>query len=109
MSTNLKVYVAGPYSQGDTGANVHEAIRVTNHLADLGYTPYCPHLSHFWHLVHPRPYEYWLEYDIEFLLVCDVLLRLPGYSSGADAEVDIAKKNHMPVYYSVEELRADNE
>ncbi len=99
-----KVFISGPYTNGDTGYNVNRAIEVADILADLGFAPYVPHLTHFWHIMSPKPYEFWLELDKEFLLCCDCVLRLAGKSSGADAEVELAKKRNIPVYFSIEEL-----
>jgi hypothetical protein len=99
LDESMKVYVAGPYTKGDVAVNVRDAIIATNELLDLGYIPYCPHLSHFWHLVTPRPYEDWLAIDMEWLRECDTVLRLDGESSGADLEVAEAKILGMEVYY----------
>jgi hypothetical protein len=94
-----KVYVAGPYTHGNTANNVAEAIRISTKLIDLGYAPFCPHLNHFLHMHKPQPYEKWLEIDIEFLKTCNYLLRLPGISSGADREVEVAEYVGIPVLY----------
>ena len=103
----IRVYVAGPYTHGDVAANVHRAIEVGNNLSLLGYTPLVPHLSHLWHLIFPRTYEFWLEYDLQWLAVCDCLLRIPGKSTGADKEVKFAIARGIPVYYSIDELELE--
>jgi hypothetical protein len=97
-----KVYVAGPYSVGEALTNVHNAIAVAERLADLGFAPFVPHLNHFWHVISPRTYEFWMGLDLEFLPVCDVLLRLPGESLGADREMERAVMLGIPVFHSVE-------
>ena len=99
-----KVYIASPYTIGDVAVNVRAQLQVFDILADNGFCPFAPLLSHFQHMYHPRPYEDWLKFDYEWILVCDYLLRLPGESSGADKEVELAKKNNIPVFYSVEDL-----
>lgn len=88
----VRVYVAGPYSKPDPVENSNRAIRVCTDLLDAGYAPFCPHLSLAWHLVTPRPYETWLEYDFEWIRACDVLYRLSGESKGADREEVFAKE-----------------
>ena len=94
----MKVYVAGPYTNGDVAANVANAIRAANKILDAGHTPFVPHLFHFWHLVYPRRYEDWTAMDMEWLKFCDVIVRLPGESRGADMEVAWAKSKKMAVY-----------
>ena len=99
-----RIYIAGPYTQGDVALNVRKAFEVANELADLGFAPYVPHATHFWHMLFARPYEFWLELDNEFLPVCDAVLRMPGKSDGADKEVLLAKELGIPVFETVEEL-----
>jgi hypothetical protein len=101
-----KVYIAGPYSQGDVAVNVRQALVAAEAVATMGAVPFIPHLSHFWHLVFPRPYAFWLEYDRQFLPDCQVLLRLPGESSGADHEVRVAETLGIPVVHSLDTLHA---
>jgi Domain of unknown function (DUF4406) len=104
-SGKLIVYIAGPYSLGgDVGHNVHQAMHMWRLLWDHGYIPYCPHWSHFQHLVTPLAYEDWLDYDREFLAFCDVLMRMEGESKGADLEVKLALELHIPVVNSLQAL-----
>jgi len=93
----MKVYIAGPYSTEDPIKNTARAIRAGNELLNRGYCPFIPHLSHFWHLQHPQEWATWIEYDIQWLDSCDVLLRLVGSSRGADLEVKHAYRNRIPV------------
>src|SRR5205085_5598830 len=99
-----KIYVAGPYTKGDVAANVFNAIKVANDLANLGFAPYVPHFTHFWHMMFQRPYEFWLELDNQYLPCCDAILRLPGESSGADKEVELAKSLGKPVFFDINSL-----
>ena len=80
----MRVYVAGPYTLGDVALNVRAAIDAGNELLHNGHAPFVPHLSHFWHIIHPVEYRVWLAFDIEWLKVCGALIRLPGDSAGAD-------------------------
>lgn len=104
MMFKAKIYIAGPYSQGDVAQNVYEAIRTANDLADKGFAPFVPHFTHFWHMMFHRPYEFWLELDKQFLSLCDGLLRLPGESVGSDKEVKFAEELNKPVFNSIREL-----
>lgn len=99
-----KIYVAGPYSRGDVTRNVRRAYEAANQLADLGFAPFVPHATHFWDLLFPRPYEFWLDLDNAFLPCCDAVLRLPGSSDGADKEVDLAKRLGIPVFNDIHSL-----
>ncbi len=101
----LKVYIASPYTKGDVAQNIRRQIDVADELMNLGFSPFLPVLSHFQHIVCPRPYEEWMDNDLEWVLACDALLRLSGDSPGADREVLFAKKNHIPVFESLFELQ----
>ena len=98
------VYVACPYSLGDIILNVRKAIEVADILLDNGFVPFVPHLTMLWHLVSPKPYAEWMEYDLEWLKKCDMVLRVDGKSRGADGEVAVAKDLTIKVYYSIIEL-----
>ncbi len=98
-----RVFISGPYTNGDIAVNVRTAIHAASKLMDAGYTVYLPHLSHFWHLVSPRSYQDWLKLDLEWLKLCDAVVRLSGYSLGADGEAIFAKENGKPIY-TLEEL-----
>jgi len=100
----IKVYIASPYTKGDIAVNVKRQIDTASWLMDYGFAPYVPLLCHFQHMAHPRPYEDWIRRDFIWVLKCDMLLRLEGESSGADAEVAVAKNYNIPVYYSLTEL-----
>lgn len=99
-----RIYVAGPYTKGDVAVNVRNAYVAANRLADLGFAPFVPHATHFWHMLFPRPYEFWLELDNEFLPFCQAVLRLPGPSSGADKEVRLAESLKIPVFTEIEQV-----
>jgi hypothetical protein len=101
-----KIYVAGPYTKGDVAVNVRNAFKAAHDLAELGYAPFVPHGTHFWHMMFPRPYEFWLELDNQFLPHCDALLRIPGESNGADGEVALAEQKNIPVFHDIETLHA---
>ena len=101
---NIKVYIASPYTIGDSALNVKRQMHAGNELMNEGFIPFIPLLSHFQHMMYPRNYEEWLNWDHEWVNTCDCLLRLDGESSGADKEVEWAKDAGMPVFYSLREL-----
>ncbi len=98
-----KVYVAGPYTHGDVEENVAAAMLAADALIRAGMAPYVPHLWHFQHAAYLQPYEVWTALDMEWLRVCDAVVRIPGRSPGADAEVAEARRLGIPVFGSVEE------
>lgn len=99
-----RIYVAGPYTKGDVAENVYKAFAAANDLADLGFAPFVPHATHFWHMIFQRPYEFWLDLDNQFLPTCHAVLRLPGESNGADKEVALAGRLGIPVFYTINDL-----
>ncbi len=99
-----KIFIAGPYTLGDVAQNVKIAMDMANQLIDLGFAPYCPHLTHFLHMNHFQPYEKWLELDLVYLAFCDAIIRLPGASNGADGEVRRGVELKIPVFYDLQSL-----
>ena len=100
----MRIYVSGPYTKPDPVENTHKAIQVGNRLRDAGHFPFIPHLTLLWHSVTPKPYDFWMEYDFEWVKACDAVLRMPGESSGADREVALAEQLGIPVFYSEADL-----
>ena len=98
------VYIAGPYTNPDPIMNVRKAIFVADRLLLEGMVPYIPHLTMLQHLVSPQPYEVWLQRDRDWIGRCDVLLRIPGESKGADWEVEEARRLGMPIYHDIGQL-----
>ena len=96
-----KIYIAGPYSNGDVAENIRNAIHAGDYISRLGHIPFIPHLTHFWHLLIPHEYEFWMRQDEQWLSSCDALLRLHGQSAGADREVSKALELGIPVYLSI--------
>jgi len=98
------VYIASPYTIGDTGENVAVQMEAAHRIMDMGHCPIVPLLFHFLHIYRVRTEREWLALGAELLKRADIVLRLPGYSRGADAEVLIAKNLKIPVVMGWEEL-----
>lgn len=115
MERKKLIYVAGPISLGVVWKNVAAAHAAGIKLLKAGYSVIVPHGSVFWgNLIRAGRWEPevqpngtqhsdWMGCDLEIVRRCDCLLRLPGESKGADMEVDVAERNGLPVYHSVEE------
>lgn len=99
-------YVAGPYMRPDPVENTNKAVMAGESLESSGLvTPFIPHLSLLWHAISPHSDpEHWYSVDLAYLNKCDVLLRIPGESVGADKEVDYANQNGIPVFFEEEDL-----
>ena len=98
-----RVYIAGPYTQGDVAANVRAAIEAGNRLMEVGYLVYIPHLNHFWHFLFPHDWQTWINHDLAWLPLCHIFVRLPGESKGADLEENKAIELGLR-FATVEEL-----
>lgn len=83
------LYIAAPF------INTHRAARVGMVIYQEGtYAPVVPHLSMLWHAITPQPIDVWYDIDLSVLAHCQAIVRLPGESAGADAEVEFAA-NHV--------------
>lgn len=105
----LVIYISSPYTVGDVGANVSRQIEAAHRIMDMGHAPIVPLLSHFLHIHRQRPYEDWMQADLATVRVCDIVLRLPGESKGADREVEQAEFYNIPVAYGWEGLAKELE
>jgi len=104
MDKKITVYIASPYTVGDTALNVKAQMITADELMNEGLIPFVPLYSHFQHMMYPRPYEEWLDMDKQWVLRCDCLLRLEGESKGADIEVAFALEHGIHVFHSIEEI-----
>ena len=85
------LYLAGPYTHPDPVENTHRAILVATIIYEqTTWVPLLPHITLLWHMVTPRPPEFWYELDLHQLAHCDAIVRLPGASTGADREMEAA-------------------
>lgn len=100
----IKVYIASPYTIGDVAVNVKRQLDFADQLMNLEFAPFAPLYSHFQHMAHPRVYTDWIKVDLEWVAVCDCVLRLDGESKGADGEVEYALSLGKPVFYTIQEL-----
>lgn len=99
-------YVAGPYTKGDPGVNIHFHCKVFDRLLSDGVVlPYMPLWCHFQHVMFPRHYDDWVSFDNDMIRALPLrwLLRLnashsdwyeESESSGADSEVVLFREFH---------------
>lgn len=105
------VYIAGKY-RADTEVaveyNVCEAECFGAVLLNAGYSVICPHsMTHGWERF-GLPDEVFLRNGIVQLSRCDAMYVIPGWetSEGTKAEIAFAEKNHIPIFYDVNDLFA---
>lgn len=99
LARPLWAFRAGPYTRPDPVINTRGALLIGDALREAGHVLVIPHLTHLWHLISPHDYEFWLDYDRQLLLRCDLMIRFPGKSSGADREEIDAGRARIPVLH----------
>lgn len=92
------VYLACPITKGNRNWNFFQSCEAQQLLMRKGYAVIAPGLS----MLHPNawniPYEQWMQGCLPVVERCDLLIRLPGESEGADMEVEHAKKHGVDVH-----------
>ena len=106
------VYVAGPFSaktREGVEANILAAQLLGVEVAKLGAYPVIPHAN----TSHPdfevvQPYAFWIEGTMWQLRQCDAVMLTPNWesSSGARGEVADAQARGVPVFTSLDDLKA---
>jgi hypothetical protein len=70
--------------------NVKAALDAAEEQILYGIAPYVPRLTHFWHIVYPHDYGWWLMYDMQWLecvMYCrerNRLVAIRAFSSGSN-------------------------
>lgn len=110
------IYVAGPYrtyaanGQPDmfkVQQNIMEAMALSLEVWKRGAVAICPHSNTmFFTNADGCADNVWLEGDLELIRRCDALLVTPRWreSSGARAEVTLARERHIPVLEDIDDL-----
>lgn len=112
----LKVYVAGPISAHSNHTrpllcsleNIRRGIRASNRILLSGHIPFCPFTDFLlWFQLWPGEEitETMIKnYSLEWLKVCDCIVMIDGWekSSGAKAEMRLARKLNKQVFMGVE-------
>jgi len=106
-----RIYIAAPYDAPDEEgkqANVDRVTLAAVRLAQRGFLVFAPHLSHYIALRAEKinetiPRDYWLNWGLRWLELCDAMVVL-DLSEGVKWEIRFAKRHHIPVYFSLQEL-----
>lgn len=105
----LKVYISGPITKGCRNKNFYQAAEAHQQLINAGFAPFNPMASMLLPFAFDETavsHSAWLECDFPWIAASHAVLRLPGYSVGADAELAYAKELGIPIFYSVAEFLA---
>ena len=103
------VYVAGPFRGRDSweiSKNVRRAEELAAEVWKLGAVAICPHKNteNFQGML---PDAVFIEGTLAMLKVCHAMIVVPNYqrSDGTKGEIEFAKEHHIPVFYSVFQLK----
>jgi hypothetical protein len=111
----LIILIAGPYrsgTNGDPAAIAENLRRLEDAAAPIYRLGHIPMIGEWVALPIARGVDadeapgVDVLYDTARMLLqrCDAVLRLPGESTGADADVAIAHERGLPVYYRLEDI-----
>lgn len=103
MNKRPFIYIAGPYRgkpgvNGDHMSNCHDACAVWNYFWENKVCAICPHWSFAQQFLRPREDLDWLAFTMAQMTLCSAVYRMPGESSGSDAEVRAAEELGIPVF-----------
>lgn len=92
-----RIYISGPITKGCRNENFSQAAKAQIELMQAGWSTYNPMLSMANFASEECDWETWLECDESWVLVSDLVLRLPGASLGAERECEFARRHNIPV------------
>lgn len=111
----LKAFISSPYTNGNQANNVRRQLDAQEALMKKGFVALAPLIQHFAQITNPSTEDAWLQWDLEWLKVCDFVIRIRPidgdgkelYSSGSDIECRLADELKIPVYEfsSVDKLK----
>lgn len=107
MRTNKLLYIAGPYSIGNTQENIRRAELVSVNLLRSGFHVITPHKNTAGYEQYEDgniTYETWIELDMDILSRCDaiyVMVNSEG-SQGVKKEIEFAQDVGMLVIYEAD-------
>ena len=99
---HLLVYIACPYTIGDVPTNIRNSMDAAERLRRLGCIPVNPLLNAQHCTVHRLTYEEVMQWDLGLMRRCDVVVRLPGESKGADRECQEAIRLGIPHFLGMD-------
>lgn len=101
-----RLYLSGPISLGSRTENFSRACNTARGLMAHGFAVLNPTLSMCDPDAFSVPHRDWLENDLPWVSVANVVFRLPGDSVGADEETRFAETLGIPVFTRWHDLLA---
>ncbi len=107
MRTNKLLYIAGPYTIGNTKENIRRAEMVSVNLLRSGFHVITPHKNTAGYEKYEDgniTYETWIGMDLDILSRCDAVYVLMNSeeSQGVKKEIEFARAVGMPVIYETD-------
>lgn len=95
----MRVYVAGPvHGSGNQSINVYKAVSLGREIVKAGHVPFVPHLFTLWETMFAvEDQTEFMTMCVEWVNMCNALVRLPGVSPGSEMEVSLARAAEIPV------------
>ena len=101
-----RLYLSQPITLGNRTQNFAAAANYAEWLMRNGFAVLNPGLSALWPQAWNIDHRIWIENDLAWIAVADVVFRLPGESAGADEETRFAELEGIPVISTHHELLA---
>jgi len=108
MKDRIRAYIASPYTNGDKQKLTDLQVEAAAELLKLGFNTFTPLLSHYISIFAKDMDDFpWLEVDIEWLKLCDLVVRIHPKDSdgnyiqspGADEEEKYANEHEIPLFH----------
>jgi len=112
MNKPISIYIASAYTIFENKEDaVNQQINLAEDLVrtfDTKFIIHLPLLLHYWDNKFPHDYEFWMDQCINLITYhTDCIYRIAEpFSNGADREVALANKLHIPVFYTFVDLCA---
>jgi len=99
----IVIYLAGALrgkNRFEKQRNMRRAERWAERLWRMGFAVYSPHLNSGW-LDTPETDPHVIPANVHLMLLCDMICVMPNWenSSGTKNEIEVCKKNQIPVIY----------
>lgn len=110
----MRVYCAGSYSAPDVISvldNMRRGMQLGYEVITNGFAPFVPWFDYHFSLIGPMELQEYLDYSMAWLEASDAVLLVPGWeeSKGTKKEIDRARALGIPVFYSMDQLKAHRE